>query len=247
MSDGTAAQAGSIDESAGPVARDLERLLMSSGHERPEGDRCPICFDLIEVPVEPHSAVYPCCMKLVCRGCILAWAIREMIIRCPFCRTQLPSDDASRLAMVRKRVDKGDANAITFLAENYYNGNRGLTKDVPQAIELWTEAAELGSAQAQYALGSRYYFGDGVEKDTQRGIRLWQQAAMKGCVPSRHNLGCAEFQNGNYELAVPHWMISAKMGYEDSLNKIKKMFKEGHATKAQYAEALRGYQTRWKR
>ena len=37
-------------------------------------------------------------------------------------------------------------------------------------------------------------------------------------------------------------MISAKMGYEDSLNGIKEMFKEGHATKTQYAEALRGYQ-----
>jgi len=45
----------------------------------------------------------------------------------------------------------------------------------------------------------------------------------------------------NYELAVQHLMISAKMGYEKSLNGIKDMFKEGHATKAQYAEALRGY------
>ena len=36
-------------------------------------------------------------------------------------------------------------------------------------------------------------------------------------------------------------MISAKMGYEESLNGIKLMFKEGLATKAQYAEALVGY------
>ena len=31
------------------------------------------------------------------------------------------------------------------------------------------------------------------------------------------------------------------MGHEKSLNSIKKMFKEGHATKAQYAESLLGY------
>ena len=37
-------------------------------------------------------------------------------------------------------------------------------------------------------------------------------------------------------------MISTKMGYEESLTKIKDMFMKGHATKAQYAEALRGYQ-----
>ena len=36
-------------------------------------------------------------------------------------------------------------------------------------------------------------------------------------------------------------MISAKMGYEKSLNAIKDMFKAGHATKAQYTEALIGY------
>ena len=51
-----------------------------------------------------------------------------------------------------------------------------------------------------------------------------------------------EFNEGNYELAVQHWMISAKMGFEESLNDIKGMFMEGHATKAQYAEALLGYQ-----
>jgi len=36
-------------------------------------------------------------------------------------------------------------------------------------------------------------------------------------------------------------MISAKMGHENSLNSVKDLFKEGHATKAHYAEALLGY------
>ena len=53
-----------------------------------------------------------------------------------------------------------------------------------------------------------------------------------------------EFNEGNYELAVQHWMISAKMGFEESLNDIKGMFMEGHATKAQYAEALLGVSRR---
>ena len=44
-----------------------------------------------------------------------------------------------------------------------------------------------------------------------------------------------------YDLAVQHLMISAKMGYELSLNRIKGMFKRGHATKAQYAQAMIGY------
>ena len=64
---------------------------------------------------------------------------------------------------------------------------------------------------------------------------------MKGHAPSRHSLGFIEYRSGNHELAVQHYMISAKMGYEFSLNVIKDMFTDGHATKAQYAEALMGY------
>ena len=145
------------------------------------------------------------------------------------------------LELVQKRVGKGDADAMKFLGDQYFYGDLGLTKDVPRAIELWTEAAELGSLHAHFELGVAYYNGNGVEQDKQRGIHLFQQAAMKGDVHCRHNLGFAEHEDGNYELAVQHWMVSAKMGQEESLNNIKTMFKEGHATKAQYAEALLGY------
>ena len=106
---------------------------------------------------------------------------------------------------------------------------------------MWTEAAELGSVYAHYDLGCRYYTSQGVRKDEPRAIHYWQEAALKGHVGSRHNLGGLEFYKGNYELAVQHFMISAKMGDEKSLNQIKEMFVKGHATKAQYAEALRGY------
>ncbi|EJK55273.1 hypothetical protein THAOC_25010, partial [Thalassiosira oceanica] len=96
--------------------------------------------------------------------------------------------------------------------DKYYFGGLGLAKDVPRAIELWTEAAELGSLDAHDLLGHTYYNGDGVEEDKLRCIHHWQQAAMKGNVLSRHNLGVVEHKNGNYDLAVQHWMISAKMG-----------------------------------
>ncbi|EJK43697.1 hypothetical protein THAOC_37832, partial [Thalassiosira oceanica] len=82
----------------------------------------------------------------------------------------------------------------------------------------------------------------GVKQDKPRGIRHFQQAAMKGHVPSRNNLGIVEHENGNHQFIVQHLMISAKMGYENSLSAIKEMFKEGLATKAQqYAKAFQGY------
>ena len=64
---------------------------------------------------------------------------------------------------------------------------------------------------------------------------------MKGHMLSRHNFGGLEYHKWNYELAVQHYMLSAKMGYEDSLNCIKSLFMKGEATKAQYVKALRGY------
>ena len=285
-------------DSADLAARNLHQRLMASGHERPEEERCPICFDLIEFPTCEHSKMKVCCMKRVCNGCILAAHRRGMNDTCPFCRTALKTDDASILAMVQKRVSNGEA--MLFLGSKYFHGEFGLAKDVPRAIELWTEAAELGSLEAHFNLGIMYYNGNGVEEDRPCGIRHWQQAALKGHAHSRHKLGykyydgdgveadkprgihhwqqaamkghalsrnmlafieyingrleqyengnhqlavqhAVEATNGNYQLAVQHLMISAKMGFEKSLNAIKEMFKEGHATKAQYGEALLGY------
>ena len=211
----------------------LKRLL-AEGHERAEGEACPICFLLIELPVSRHSMLQPCCVKRVCNGCILATEQRGINVNCPFCRTRLPHDDAPRLAML--------PGAIKTLGDMYYTGDLGLAKDAVRAIELWTEAADLGSVVAHHSLGIVYYHGKGVDEDKPGGVHLWQQAAMKGHAMSRRNLGVDECSKRNHELAVQHFMISAKMGDDMSLDCIKDMFMKGNATKAQYAEALRGYQ-----
>ncbi|EJK66786.1 hypothetical protein THAOC_12257, partial [Thalassiosira oceanica] len=116
-------------------------------------------------------------------------------------------------------------------------GKHGLQKDVRKAVELWTEAAELGSIDALYNLGA-----EGVQEDKAKAAELFEKAAMQGHVLSRHNLGCIEGDKGNHDRAVRHLLISAKVGSKDSIETIKMMFTNGVATKAQYAEALKGYQ-----
>ena len=230
-------------QAAEETAAAFQLRLMSSGHEQTEGNACPICFLQFEQPILQHSKLKVCCMKRVCDGCILAARQRGIGGSCPFCRTPIPEDDATMLAMVQGRVEKGNTEAISHLAEVYYLGDLGLAKDNSRAIELWTEAAELGSVDAHHNLGETYYHGDCVEEDKPRGIHHWQQAAMKGHAQSRNNLGATEYGEGNYDLAVQHFLISTKMGFEKSLNNIKDLFMHGLATRAQYAEALRGYQT----
>ncbi|EJK59756.1 hypothetical protein THAOC_19986 [Thalassiosira oceanica] len=225
-----------------PIVNDEE--LMSSGHELHEIYTCPLCCLPIALPVVKHSVVKSCCSKTVCNGCILASYQRGMGDTCAFCRTPTPYRNAAVLALIQKRVEARDPKATRLLAEVYYHGDRGLKIDVPRAIELWTEAANLGDLNAHCMLGIVYYHSlKGVEQDVGRGVQHWQRAAIQGHPQSRHNLAVHEYKNGNHELGVQHWMISAKMGYELSLNKIKDMFMEGHATKAQYAESLKGYQT----
>ena len=241
MANLTATRAGPAESADLAAVRNLQQRLMSNGHERAKGHSCTICYRNIELPVHEHSQMGICCMKRLCKGCILAARQRGMLDSCPFCRTLEPAEDAPKLAMIQKRADKGDADAICYLGIKYYYGSLGLEKNVSRAIELWTEAAELGSSDAHFHLGMLYYTGDGVEEDEPRGIHHWQEAAMKGDVGSRYSLGIVEANKGNHELAVQHWMMSSKMGAEASLNGIREMFKEGHATKAQYAEALRGY------
>ena len=84
---------------------------------------------------------------------------------------------------------------------------------------------------------------EAIQGDRARAIQLYEKAAMKGSTLARHNLGMVEGENGNSTKAYKHLLISAKMGLKESLQTIEKMFMAGVATKEQYAEALRGYQT----
>ena len=167
-----------------------------------------------------HAKMNICCMKMVCNGCELAANRRGMNDICPFCRTPQKDDNASVLAMIRKRVKKGDAKAMHYLGCMHHEGELGLAKDVPRAVEMWARGVGLGSINAHYSLGESYFHGDGVKEDKPRGIRHWQQAAMNGHVPSRHCLGLVEAMIGNDKVAVQHLMVSAKMGEEESLNKL---------------------------
>ena len=219
--------------------------LMKRGRTRSEEDDCPICQ--LPLPLEgKHITFQVCCMKLVCNGCILAAEKRGMI-DCPFCRAPLPERDSQLVAMIQKRVNAGDPVAIHHLGHTYRTGDNGLEKDVTRAVELWERAAELGLKEAHNSLGCLYDEGTDVEMDVEKDIAKamlhWEAAAVKGDVLARHNLGALEWEAGNHDLALQHWMIAAKLGHQKSLDEVKDMFMDGLATKADYADALRGYQS----
>ncbi|EJK55891.1 hypothetical protein THAOC_24316 [Thalassiosira oceanica] len=223
------------------VAELKDEQLYGQGHERPEGDFCPICSLPIPLRTDENSFFMACCMKQICCGCHLAAQKRGMR-DCAFCRAPSPDDDADALAMIQTRVAKKDPVAIHSLGRKYYHGRLGLQKDMRRAVKLWEEAAELGSIESLFDLGNAYVFGNGVQEDEAKAVEFLAKEAMQGHAGSRHNLGYIEAQRGNNDRALRHLLISAKMGDNISVENIKNYFMAGLATKEQYAEALNGYQ-----
>ena len=81
-----------------------DERLYSRGHERQEGDFCPICALPVPLPAGKHSNVSACCMKMVCNGCLLAAIKVGINDKCAFCRSPKRSrDEADLLKMVRTR------------------------------------------------------------------------------------------------------------------------------------------------
>jgi len=187
-----------------------------------------------------------CCGKVICTGCVHAFqsrATKEEEDICPFCRSPPESyDDEEVIQRYKKRMEMNDPMAIYDLGCMYRNGECGLPQDFAKALKLYHRAADLGNAQSYYNIGHLYMKGRGVDVDMKKATHYWELAAMRGSVDARYNLGVVEEKVGNYDRALKHYMIAARDGYSNSLENIKRVYKNGNATKADYAEALRSYQ-----
>ena len=80
--------------------------------------------------------------------------------------------------------------------------------------------------------------------DKKKATHYYELAAMNGNVGARHNLGCVELDVGNQHRAFKHFILAAKAGDKDSLDKVKTGFMNGIVTKDEYANTLRAYQER---
>jgi len=200
-------------------------------------DECPICTR--PRPINENESLYlSCCGKFICNGC------RYCLTReyCPFCNAPLPCSHEEVIKKLSERIEKFDPEAMVLLSGYHRNGLNSLPVNRSKELELLQRASELGSATAHFNLGANYDVGVGTEIDTKKAIYHWKIAAMMGDVHARHNLGRAELENGNYQVAMKHFMIAAKSGYKYSLDDVKQGFRDGHVTKEDFEKTLRDYQ-----
>ena len=208
----------------------------------PHGD-CPICF--LRLPTMDSGQSYmACCGKEICNECCYADVYDNhgnIIIeeKCAFCRTPDPTTDKEVLEGIMKRMEIGDPYAFYLMGCYYDEGEYGLPQDRAKAVEFWRKAGKIGYNN----IGNAYYNGDhGVERDAKMARRYHELSAIEGNVVARYNLGVNEHKAGNYDRALKHYMIAVRGGDTDSVKEIQRIYMNGHATKDQYANALRSHQ-----
>ena len=208
----------------------------------PKKEDCPICF--LPLPLLGTGSKYKvCCGKSICSGCIHAVRLRDNGVGlCPFCRTPAPDSEKGLVKQTKKRVEVGDAGAMFNLGYFFSKGSYGLPQNHDKALELYRRAGELGYAKAYDKIGYAYLFGAGVEMNVINGLHYYELAAMGGVVAARLALGLFEDQAGNLDRALKHYMVAAGNGHNRSVKNIRQLYMNGHATKEDYANALRARQ-----
>ena len=207
----------------------------------PPNEDCPICF--LTLPSLHTGRKYKtCCGQMICSGCIHAVDKMKGDSKCPFCRAPVPRSEEDLIEMNMKHVEMDDATAIYNLGCCYHDGIYGMPQNYDKALKFWHRAGELGCAESYYNIGNAYYHGNGVEMDMKQAKHFYELAAIWGYSGARYNLGCFEEGTGNMSRALKHYMIAVGCGHDQSLKKIREFYMNGHATKDDYAKALRAYQ-----
>ena len=204
---------------------------------------CPICC--LPLPIdESKSGINSCCCKRICLGCSYANKLRAKKqahhSKCPFCRESLPTGESDedlyqiQTRRLMKRVEANDPVALRQM------GLISVSKEIGQYDAA--SAAALGNAEAHFNLSCMYHEGV-VEENVKKQVYHLEEAAIGGHPMARFNLGCIEWHSSErYDRASKHWVVAAKLGYDNALEKVKKCFMDGFVSKEAYEAALRGHQ-----
>ena len=148
-------------------------------------------------------------------------------------QTQLPVDE----------FEGKTASQIAEIANDYYWGKNGKTKDYDQAVKWYRKAAEMGNADAQNNLGICYANGQGVTQEYENfvlaaffgetdkeALKWYRKAAEQGHSQAQNNLGLCYYKGRgvtkDLNKAKEWWRKSAAQGNQTAKNNLKKYFGE---------------------
>jgi TPR repeat protein len=123
---------------------------------------------------------------------------------------------------VMKQAEAKDAAAM-FVLGSFYDHGQFVQQDAKKAIELWAQAAKLGSSSAHFNLGNQYKKGGYLKKARFH----YEAAAMAGNEAARCKIGAIEGQSGNMGQAVKHFTIAASAGDYTAIHVLVALFEAG--------------------
>ena len=105
--------------------------------------------------------------------------------------------------------------------------------------------AARGDAEAQYHLGSDYYYGYGVRQDYPEAVRWYRKSAMQGSANAKYALGyCYAHGFGvtrDVNEAIRYLRQAADLGDPQALCQLARMYSEGRDLPWNRTEAFRLY------
>jgi len=240
---------------------DLDPL--STGSEKTCCDDCPVC--LSKLPSTNCLQYQPCCGKVLCIACIKSIYIthieddkeraragkarKDTPPLCPFCRIPVATSAEESVQRLKRRVDTNpsDPHAKCILALSYIDDDSDglLPRDTTKAVDLFTSAAEEGSAVACGALGELYnptFHQHHIEADLQKSLHYYTLAAKAGNTEALVHLACLALEFGSDVRLVFKYLVSAALqGCDRALDIIKVGYIQDVVSKDDYERALRGW------
>ena len=111
------------------------------------------------------------------------------------------------------------------------------------ALELYTQAANKGLAEAQFLVGKMYYLGESGAKDYSSASMWFKRAARQRHAKAEYGLATC-YMNGdglpvNYDQALMYMKASALRGYVPAQRKLAELYQKGILVEADSVEAKR--------
>ena len=99
-------------------------------------------------------------------------------------------DDSKKF--VRRSLKHNDPESLYVLGKSYKEGG-SVKQDDAEAVKLFQDAADQGSAAARNALGYMYQQGRGVKKDNEDAVKWFSKAAEQNNSNAQYNLALMIF------------------------------------------------------
>lgn len=154
---------------------------------------------------------------------------------------QLTCDEdlrAELISCIRELESNNCAANKTALAKAYSKlNNDSLNEEI---AKMYAQAADLGYAPAQNAIGDCYYSGTGVEKSIEKASEWYRKAAEQGMCEAQYNL--ARLIERHYEMLAFIWMKKAsEQSHTNALYKIGEYYEFGYGVERNYGLARKAY------